>query len=283
MSTKLSKSINNSIYPKIFSSFPRLIRLLHFITFISTLRNWYCRKSILSVIQQRNSSINVFDAGCGAGDFLIPLLKKFPGNRYFGIDISLGHISACINYLKSSNIENCTFKKADLELFKFAFSPDIIFCITVLQYIDDDVKVLNSFYENLSPGGLLILYVPVNYKHYFKFYPVIKRYFSSSDYDNNLGLKRQYSPDEITRKVENSGFIIRRKIFAYGPFGKIAYELHSAFLLFIFSSPVYCAVIVSILYFLFIFPFTLLFNLVDFYSINRNGNGVLIVAEKGQK
>ena len=60
--------------------------------------------------------------------------------------------------------------KADITDIPFADNSfDIIFCIHVLEHIEDDVKALNELYRVLKPGGTALLQTPYSDKFYETF------------------------------------------------------------------------------------------------------------------
>lgn len=74
-------------------------------------------------------------------------------------------------------------------------SYNCVIMINVLEHIDDDKNVLNEIYSRLSPGGVLLLFVPA-----------LKNLFSPID--SLLGHYRRYSRSDLLEKVHNAGFSI---------------------------------------------------------------------------
>jgi len=280
MSARLSDSINTHSFPGIFFAFPLLLRFYHFVVFITTLRNWYCYKKIRDAVGMADKNFTLLDAGCGAGDYIIPLARKFPFASFAGVDKAEGNIQVLLNFVKKRNAGNCSFVNANIESLTGTECYDFILCITVLQYIKYDEEALKSFYRMLKPGGKIFLYSPVNYKRFFSFSDVKNSFCVKRNYDYVQQIERLYSAEELLKKVTDAGFNISSVEYAYGLFGMIAFEIHSAFLLLIKSTGFLFAPFIAMIYLPVVFPVTLIFYLIDYFSNNKTGNGTLISAEK---
>ena len=81
------------------------------------------------------------------------------------------------------------------------FSPhscfDIIYTCNVLEHIQNDQNALLEFFEHLTKGGTLLIYVPA--------FP-----FLYSDMDKQIGHYRRYTKAELVKKVKSAGFQIQR-------------------------------------------------------------------------
>ena len=70
--------------------------------------------------------------------------------------------------------------------------------LNVLEHIGNDVKALNEANKLLCDNGLLILEVPAGK-------------FLYDEYDKQLLHFRRYKMLDLTKKIENAGFVIERK------------------------------------------------------------------------
>lgn len=280
MKNKLSSSINSHSFPKIFFLFPFFLRLYHKAVYFTTLRNWYCKSAINKALPLNNTKFSLLDAGCGAGDYLIPLAKKFPNSILTGIDHAKSNIDVSRNYTEKKRITNCLFINDDLERVNLNSKFDVVICITVLQYIENDFDLLVKFNSLLTPGGKLLLYSPVNYISFFSFYKKLQANAKAANYDQIHGIKRRYTERVICDKIIKAGFKISSKKFSYGTFGKIAFEVHSVFLSLIQSISILLVPLVAVVYFLSVFPAVLLLNIIDYLMENITGNGIFITAIK---
>jgi SAM-dependent methyltransferase len=74
---------------------------------------------------------------------------------------------------------------------------DSVVCLNVLEHIEDDLFALSQMRRALAPGGRLALLVPA---HQFLY----------GEFDRAVGHFRRYGKRELTAKLEQSGFAVRR-------------------------------------------------------------------------
>jgi len=281
MPNKFNSSINNHSFPKAFFLFPVLLKVYFFINFITTLRNWHIKKFLGKITSKTKNKFLFYDAGCGSGDFILSLSKKNKDSSFVGADIHNGNIDVCTNYAEKLNLKNISFVKQYIEHFNLKTPADIITCFTVLQYIEDDVSVLNLFSRSLKKDGILLVYVPVNYVVSIPLLRNLRnRYFSKLEYDAVNNIKRRYSRADILQKLEYCGFETFEVKNTYGFAGRAAYEIHSFFLLAFQKVNLFLAFFILLFYIPCVFPFFLLLNLFDFCFSHKEGNGLLISCRK---
>lgn len=141
----------------------------------------------------------VLDVGCHAGTFTERLLTKLETKSVYGVDIS----SPAINRAKK-RIPYGNFQVADAANLPFKNNFfDAVFCLEVLEHVDDPIKVLKEIKRVLKTGGYTVFLVPSDNK-LFKivwflwtfYYPVWKhahvQSFTNSaleDFIKSLGFK----------------------------------------------------------------------------------------------
>ncbi|MFO7447554.1 MAG: hypothetical protein R6W90_14380, partial [Ignavibacteriaceae bacterium] len=86
MMFNIASMINSHSYPGIYYRFPVLLRVHHFIANVTTLRNWYVKPVVSRILKTLPVSFKLYDAGCGAGDIIIPFLSKYPSSFFTGAD-----------------------------------------------------------------------------------------------------------------------------------------------------------------------------------------------------
>lgn len=112
--------------------------------------------SILETLKPTTGKLSILDAGCGDG-LNLEMLSRIPFLEVYGCDYNPRRVEVA-----SKRFPNCTVFKADLikpESFpskKF----DIIFNCHVIEHIYEDRKVINNFWDLLTPGGKLLLATP---------------------------------------------------------------------------------------------------------------------------
>jgi ubiquinone/menaquinone biosynthesis C-methylase UbiE len=105
-----------------------------------------------------NSEAVILDAGCGVGEYLIPLsyMCKF----IYGIDISIESIKHCAEKLNEKKIENASLKVSSItEIPLNNNSVDKVLCISTFQYLDiHDIEcAVKEFKRILKKNGLIII------------------------------------------------------------------------------------------------------------------------------
>lgn len=77
---------------------------------------------------------------------------------------------------------------------------DTVVCLNVLEHIEDDRFALGQMREALAPGGHLALLVPAHQWLY-------------GEFDRAVGHHRRYEKRELTEKLEEVGFTVRKTKF----------------------------------------------------------------------
>ena len=94
----------------------------------------------------------ILDAGCGCFHFSNNLRGN--GGKVTTIDIFISDVAeAKRNNFILASVENLPFKDN---------SFDFIYCLSVLEFIKDDTRVISEFQRILKPGGNLVFTVPTS-------------------------------------------------------------------------------------------------------------------------
>jgi SAM-dependent methyltransferase len=127
------------------------------------------------------------DIGCGIADISEHFaLKGWSGKA---IDFSDEAVKEARDNLAA--YKNIEVKKESL--FQTSGKFNTVFCLDVLEHIEDDTAALNKISSLLSLDGYLVLAVPSNPKEW--------RWD-----DDFYGHYRRYSPEEIRKKLTETGF-----------------------------------------------------------------------------
>lgn len=98
----------------------------------------------------------VLEAGCGTGAQTVFLAANSPEAHFTSIDISGESLEAAKSAASARDIENVTFRKADM--FNLPFEEgafDHIFICFVLEHLKDPEKALLNLGSALKPGGTI--------------------------------------------------------------------------------------------------------------------------------
>jgi SAM-dependent methyltransferase len=272
----LSRHLRYHSYPDFLLRQPSLIGLIHGWNYMVLQRNWVARRGLRKLLVELASGSLVLDAGCGDGQHILPLARKFPGLQFWGYDKNNDNIAFCKKFTQDSGGFNLHFFLENLEEMNLEGAAAIILCIGTLQYIPNDENVLQNFREALKPSGTLLLYVPVNGRTVLPFYPYF--FEKLSHYEKSQNRQRIYLPEEVFEKVESAGFKVKQRRFTYGPLGIAGHEIYSLLLMGIGNAGswawVFALGLIALL------PVILILKGVDFVIPKKNGNGLLLTAVK---
>ncbi|MCA6439450.1 MAG: methyltransferase domain-containing protein [Chitinophagaceae bacterium] len=270
-------SIFKHQHPTLLFRFPKLIYFSYGLNWLIRLRKWYIHAALLPLIRSTKKPSYVLDAGVGDGQFIIPYAKKCSGINFIGVDISESNIAIIRALCKSEELTNITALYSNILDCDLPAKVQVLLCISMLQYIDDDIAVLKKLYRLADDKATLLLYVPINEKFITKLYAHLFNTLPNYETINNR--KRIYSEKEIIEKVEQSGFHISQTKFTYGFWGILSHELMNSLFLLIIHSNILLKII-SLLLLPILLPFIWVFMLVDYFQEKKTGNGLLIIAEK---
>lgn len=99
------------------------------------------------------------DLGCGAGGLSVVFAAQ--GYDVVGIDASAEMLAHAREAAERDGL-SITFRESDVtqELPELGFSPDLIVCSSVLEYVEHPEDVIGRCARVLAPGGLLLVSVP---------------------------------------------------------------------------------------------------------------------------
>ena len=154
------------------------------------------------IIKNINKESNVLEFGAGKGEYCNRLVGSFD-TEVVELDGEYFKFLLCKN--KYSRISE-TNKKYDL-----------IYCINVLEHIENDMQILLEFYDHMKENATLKLFIPAR-----------KEIFSSMD--KLEGHYRRYTKKSIYKLLTESGFEINKCEYfdMIGYFATLIYKLSGA-------------------------------------------------------
>ncbi len=164
------------------------------------------------------------DAGCGAGRLLLPWLRA--GLDVDGCDLSADMVAICRDRARREGLDPTLFVQPMHELDPPRTYMTIFVCggFGLGSSREQDVEALDRFYENLDPGGTLVL---DNENPYSPGYP-----WGSWRRDERVGLPRPREPlDRAERRRGSDGaeYALESRLVDLNPLEQFAtYEMHAA-------------------------------------------------------
>lgn len=113
------------------------------------------------------SGLTCMEYGCGLGRITTHLAKYF--KTVVGMDISQNHLDIAQKVLEKKNIQNVELKKVStFNDINYGQQFDLIYSLIVLQHNTPPaiVKIIDSFFKIIKPGGIVAFQVPVRIKGY---------------------------------------------------------------------------------------------------------------------
>ncbi len=270
--------LNFSDAPALLRRIPLLLWLVHKANLVLVPRNWHVRRMLRGLQQSGFTPDRVIDAGCGLGDHSFLVARMFRAALVTGIDASKSKIDLCIHYAAAINSQQHAFLRANLSDLSEVTPASLVLCITVLQYIPDDLGTLQKFRSLLTENGKIILYVPVHFRRYLSWYKRVSL-LPHFNYDSEFGRAHTYTSEEIVEKAQSAGFSIERVEHTYGPIGAFAYEFFSLAQYYLGHGSPIQRLMAGIGFIIYVPVFLVLMG-IDALQKHHSGNGVILLLKK---
>ncbi|MEP6913191.1 MAG: class I SAM-dependent methyltransferase [bacterium] len=198
------------------------------------------------------------DAGCGNGAFSYAASRL--GNKVVGINIDSDQVRRCEEYRDFIGIDpdRCKFKRHDIyEAAALRQVFDQIICFETLEHLERDGEVLGLFKEILNPGGLLHICTPRRKR---------AAYFGEalSETEDGGHVRLGYEFADLESLLAGYGFEVIKTDTAIGFFGLKVEEILNWFeIAGLRNLPDSLREILHTGLFLFLYPFTLLDNILS--------------------
>ncbi|MCK6606548.1 MAG: methyltransferase domain-containing protein [Ignavibacteriaceae bacterium] len=237
------------------------------------LRSWYVRREIKNLRKELGSKkIDIYDAGCGYGQYTYFMSQKLAPCTIYASDIKEDWINDCREYFTSQKINNVSFHVEDLRNISHENRFDLIVCVDVMEHIHEDVEVLGNYHRALKPGGFLVINTP-------------SIYGGSDVHDDHeesfIGehARDGYSFEDLRDKCEPLGLKVYSSRYTYGFWGDKAWRLGIKYPMMMLNLSKIFFLILPF-YYLLTLPFTLIMMQMDFGSENSVGSGINFIAQK---
>lgn len=101
----------------------------------------------------------ILDSGCGSGETIIEIAKKFPSCDFYGIDLSDPLLEIANEKKRKENLtDRVKFLKADAQDIPFPSNYfDLVININMLHLMSEPLAMLNQIGKVLKPEGLFFI------------------------------------------------------------------------------------------------------------------------------
>ena len=175
------------------------------------LDRWLWLKKYLPVVPRGSRSL--VDVGCGTGAFTMGAARR--GYRALGLSWDTRNQAVAQERARICKAETASFEVQDVrrldERPDLAEQFDVAICCECIEHILDDVKLMQDIARCLKPQGILLLTTPN-----LSFKPMAYDNENLSSVEDGGHVRRGYSPDDLTRLCQQSGFDVTKIEYCSG-------------------------------------------------------------------
>lgn len=165
-------------------------------------------KGVLPLFERLGTPRRVLDAGCGKGVFSLAMARRFPAAQVTAVDMTESLIERNRKLIATLGVPNLEFRVADVTQLQDAQGFDAILATDILEHVDEDQALLQTFHDNLASGGTLILHVPHVTRHVWG--------WSRQNFMGIEGHVRPgYTMEGLRGMLEKSGFRVEDAFYNY--------------------------------------------------------------------
>lgn len=250
---------------------PFLRKIFYALLDLMFLRSWHVRKKVRE-LYPANTTMDIFDAGMGFGQYTYFMAKRFPDSKILAVDVKDEQVRDCKNFFSKCGYKNVKFEIADLITIDYNEKFDFILSVDVMEHIFEDEVVFKNFYNALRKGGKLLVNTPSDLGG------------SDAHEDDDESFIEEharvgYSKKDITDKLKRAGFEIESFDYSYGKYGTISWRFGIKYPILIAGASKFFILLLPV-YYLFTLWFVLILMWLDVHIDNKEGTGVLVVAQK---
>jgi SAM-dependent methyltransferase len=260
-----------------FFSGPAFIRkIFYLLLHLLLLRSWHVYKALRKMRKELPVPASILDAGSGLGQYTWRMCRMSKEWKIEGVDINAEQIEDCKTFFARTGLSGrVSFKTADLAEFNDPAHYDLILSVDVMEHIKDDELVFRNFYNSLKNNGILLISTPSD-----RGGSDIHGDEDESFIDEHV--RNGYSIGDISEKLNRAGFEKTEVCYTYGRAGNLSWLLSMKYPVKMLNAS-YLFFILLPLYYLIIFPVSIVLNIFDLCLKNKTGTGLLVIARKKQQ
>jgi cyclopropane fatty-acyl-phospholipid synthase-like methyltransferase len=208
----------------------------------------------------------------GYGQYSYFMSKYYPKSDIFAVDVKDEQVEDCKYFFSKCKIDRATFEIADLTKIDYEDRFDFILSVDVMEHIVEDEIVFKNFSNALKKGGKLLVNTPSDLGG------------SDAHEDDDESFIEEharvgYSKKDITEKLERAGLKVTDFKYSYGKYGTISWRLGIKYPI-LMVGKLKLLILILPFYYFFTLWLTLILMWLDVSTENKEGTGVIVIAEK---
>jgi SAM-dependent methyltransferase len=257
----------------IFNKTPFLRKLFYHLLNLLLLRSWYIRKELRKLKKNLPDNPEILDAGSGFGQYDYTMALQFPSANITGIDVKQEQIDDCNHFFRRIGMDNrVRFEYGDLTKYSRPDHFDLAISVDVMEHIEDDLTVLKNLSSSLKKGGVLLISTPSNHGG-----SDVHEDHEESFIEEHV--RDGYSVEDMEDKLKKAGFSFVESRYSYGKPGSLSWRLSMKWPIIMVNTSKLFLVLLPV-YYLLIYPFCFVLNLIDVNTIHKTGTGLIIKSIK---
>lgn len=260
---------------RIFLRSPWLKRLLFLLARQVFLRELEVRAGLTRIRRSGFRPARILDAGTGYGQYALSLHRLFPEADIESVDINPECVTQLDELCADLSIGKIRARVADLLELEDRERFDLVLNVDVIEHIQDDQAVLDSFSRALRPGGLLLLHTPAVAEE------MPMEQVEHGEYSVGEHARAGYKHSMMRERLTKAGFDSIRIRPTYGFAGGIAWRLGVRFPMWLLSHGNWALPLVLVWILVFILPVRML-NQIDLWLPRNYGGCLLVLARRAE-
>lgn len=209
---------------------------------------------------------NVLDVGCGKGKNSFWLSQMYTNLSIDAFDISEKNITHCKEIQTHLNT-NCNFFVDDVLNFEKSSHYDLIFSNHVLEHVAENKRAIGNLVRSLRPGGFIYIQIPNATQT--RLFPD-KFFKSHNEWAEDEHIGQTLTLDSLCRTLRDLNCILLVEKHTSGFWGKLSFEIKEISVNYLNSKALFAV----------LYPALKLFGYLDTFPKYKNGNGILVLAQK---
>jgi 2-polyprenyl-3-methyl-5-hydroxy-6-metoxy-1,4-benzoquinol methylase len=265
----IKRSLGNVFNQSVF-----LRKLFYNLLDLLLLRCWHIHKELRAWRKTLTSStVNIFDAGSGFGQYTYYLHSKNKNYNILAVDVKEEQVADCNKFFAKLNAsDKVKFIVGDLTKYQNPDAYDLVLCVDVMEHIEDDRACFRNYCASLKKGGMLLISTPSDQGG-----SDVQGDSDSSFIEEHV--RDGYNIEEIKQKILDEGFSKVEARYQYGTPGKISWRLSMKFPILALGATKLFFIILPF-YYIIVYPFCFILNWLDTNTVHKTGTGLIVKAWK---